>query len=86
MPFLIEFAGRVSLITVFEGVAGAVLAPVLFVLVALVKLGKLIGTDKRRSARNRSSQALAQNSASTGTEAQGRTLKAAVEKDKSYVA
>ena len=43
-------------VTVFEGVVGAVLAPVLLVLVVLVKLGKLIGTDKRRAKRHRSSQ------------------------------
>ena len=40
-------------ITVVEGVAGVVLAPLLLVLVALVKLGKIIGTDKRRAKRHR---------------------------------
>ena len=37
-------------ITVFEGVVGAVLAPILFVLVLLVKVQKLVGTDQRRKA------------------------------------
>ena len=36
-------------ISVVEGAAGVVLAPVLLVLVALVKLGKIVGTDKRRA-------------------------------------
>ena len=48
--------GKRNSITVFQGVAGAVLAPLLFVLVSLVKLGKLVGTDKRRAARHRASQ------------------------------
>jgi AhpD family alkylhydroperoxidase len=43
-------------ITVFEGVVGAILAPILFALVLLVKAGKLLGTDKRRGARHRSDQ------------------------------
>jgi AhpD family alkylhydroperoxidase len=55
-------------ITVFEGVVGAVLAPILFVLVLLVKLGKLFGTDQRRAARHRSPQAVPQQSASARTE------------------
>jgi len=37
-------------ITVFEGVVGAALAPILFVLVLFVKLQKLVGTDRRRKA------------------------------------
>ena len=41
-------------LTVVEGVAGVVLAPVLLVLLALVKLGKIVGTDKRRAKRRRS--------------------------------
>lgn len=41
-------------ITVVEGAAGVVLAPVLLALLALVKLGKVVGTDKRRAKRNRS--------------------------------
>ena len=49
--------GRGRPITVFEGVVGALLAPILFILVLLVKLGKLVGTDKRRAARHRASQA-----------------------------
>lgn len=48
--------GKGDPITVFQGVAGALLAPILFVLLALVKLGKLIGTDKRRAKRNRAVQ------------------------------
>ena len=48
--------GKRRSITVFQGVVGAVLAPLLFVLVSLVKLGKLVGTDKRRAARHRASQ------------------------------
>ena len=47
--------GKGRPITVFEGVVGATLAPILLVLVLLVKLGKLIGTDKRRAARHRAS-------------------------------
>jgi AhpD family alkylhydroperoxidase len=38
-------------ITVVEGVTGVVLAPILLLLVVLVKAGKLIGTDKRRAKR-----------------------------------
>ncbi len=48
--------GRGRAITVFEGVVGVVLAPVLFVLLALVKLGKLVGTDTRRAKRHRAAQ------------------------------
>ncbi|QDU28981.1 Carboxymuconolactone decarboxylase family protein [Anatilimnocola aggregata] len=48
--------GRGRPITFFEGVAGAALAPILFALVALVKLGKVLGTDKRRAARHRVSE------------------------------
>ena len=48
--------GKGRPITVFEGVVGAVLAPILLVLVSLVKLGKLVGTDKRRAKRHRSAQ------------------------------
>ena len=40
-------------ITVVEGVTGVVLAPILLLLVVLVKAGKLIGTDKRRATRHR---------------------------------
>ena len=40
-------------ISAVEGAAGAALAPVLFTLVALVKLGKIVGTDKRRAKRHR---------------------------------
>jgi hypothetical protein len=43
---------------VFEGVVGAVLAPILLVLLLLVKAGKLIGADKRRAARHRARQAV----------------------------
>jgi hypothetical protein len=42
---------------VFEGVVGTVLAPILLVLVLLVKAGKLFGVDKRRAARHRARQA-----------------------------
>ena len=45
-------------ITLFEGVVGAILSPVLLVLVLLVKLGKLIGRDQRRAARHRAAQAV----------------------------
>ena len=48
--------GKGRPITFFEGFVGAALAPLLLVLVSLVKLGKLVGTDKRRAKRNRSSQ------------------------------
>lgn len=48
--------GKGRPITVFEGVVGASLAPILFALVVLVKLGKIVGTDKRRAARHRASQ------------------------------
>jgi len=40
-------------ITVVEGVAGVGLSPVLLLLILLVKLGKLVGADKRRAKRNR---------------------------------
>jgi AhpD family alkylhydroperoxidase len=40
-------------ITVVEGVAGVGLSPVLALLILLVKLGKLVGADKRRAKRNR---------------------------------
>ena len=50
--------GRGRPITVFEGVVGAVLAPILLVLVLLVKAGKLFGVDKRRAARHRARQAV----------------------------
>ena len=40
-------------LTVVEGAAGVALAPLLLVLVALVKAGKIIGRDKRRAKRNR---------------------------------
>jgi hypothetical protein len=45
--------GKGRPITVFEAVVGAVLAPILFLLVLLVKAGKFIGADKRRAARHR---------------------------------
>jgi AhpD family alkylhydroperoxidase len=45
--------GKGRPITVTEAVLGTLLAPILFVLILLVKAGKLIGTDKRRSQRNR---------------------------------
>ncbi len=45
--------GKGRPITVFEGVVGTLLAPILLVLLLLVKLGKLVGTDKRRAARHR---------------------------------
>jgi AhpD family alkylhydroperoxidase len=45
--------GRGRPITIFECVVGAALAPILFTLVLLVKLGKHVGTDKRRAARHR---------------------------------
>ncbi len=50
--------GKGRPITIFEGAVGAVLAPVLLVLVLLVKSGKLIGTDKRRAARHHASEAV----------------------------
>ncbi len=40
-------------LTVVEGAAGVALAPLLLVLVALIKMGKIIGMDKRRAKRNR---------------------------------
>ena len=40
-------------LTVVEGAAGVALAPLLLALVALVKMGKIIGRDKRRAKRNR---------------------------------
>ena len=52
-------------ITVVEGVAGVVLAPLLLVLVALVKLGKIIGTDKRRAKRHRPPQDISRGGGST---------------------
>jgi AhpD family alkylhydroperoxidase len=58
--------GRGRAITLFEGVVGAVLAPVLFVLLLLVKLGKIVGTDKRRAKRNRPSQDVPPDGASAG--------------------
>ena len=45
--------GKGRPITVIEAVAGAVLAPILFLLVLLVKSGKVVGTDKRRAKRHR---------------------------------
>jgi AhpD family alkylhydroperoxidase len=45
--------GKGRPITVVEAVAGVGLAPVLLLLVLLVKLGKLVGTDKRRAKRHR---------------------------------
>ena len=66
-------------ITVFEGVVGAVLAPILLVLVLLVKLGKLVGTDKRRAARHRASQAVPRDSGSARTESKAELPKADLE-------
>ncbi len=43
-------------ITFFEGVVGVILAPALFLLLVLVKLGKVLGVDKRRTARHRAAQ------------------------------
>ncbi len=40
-------------LTAVEGAAGVALAPLLLALVALVKMGKIIGRDKRRAKRNR---------------------------------
>jgi AhpD family alkylhydroperoxidase len=71
--------GKGRPITVFEGVVGAVLAPILLVLVLLVKLGKLIGTDKRRAARHRVSQAVPQDSGSARTESKAELSKADLE-------
>jgi len=48
-------------ITVFEGVVGAVLAPILFVLVLFVKLQKLVGIGRRRADRNQTAQAVISN-------------------------
>jgi alkylhydroperoxidase family enzyme len=45
--------GRGRPLTVFEGVVGTLLAPILLILVLLVKTGKLFGVDKRRAARHR---------------------------------
>lgn len=44
--------GKGHPITVFQAVAGVVLAPVLFILLTLVKCGKIVGTDRRRSKRH----------------------------------
>ncbi len=52
-------------ITVVEAVAGFVLAPILLLLVLLVKLGKLVGTDKRRAKRHRIPQHAQRDGAST---------------------
>jgi AhpD family alkylhydroperoxidase len=45
-------------ISLVEGVAGVALAPILFVLVALVKLQMVVGTDQRVSKRFRSPRAI----------------------------
>ena len=71
--------GRGRPITVFEGVVGAVLAPILLVLVLLVKLGKLIGTDKRRAARHRASQAVPHDSGNARPESKAELSKADLE-------
>jgi AhpD family alkylhydroperoxidase len=47
-----RICGKGGPITVFQGVVGAILAPILFILLALVKAGKFIGTDKRRAKRH----------------------------------
>jgi AhpD family alkylhydroperoxidase len=44
--------GKGRPITVFEAVVGSLLAPILFALLVLVKLGKILGIEKRRAARN----------------------------------
>jgi AhpD family alkylhydroperoxidase len=59
--------GKGRPITVFEGVVGALLAPFLFVLVLLVKLGQILGTDKRRSTRHGASQEVLNESGSSRT-------------------
>lgn len=59
--------GKGRPITVFEGVVGAILAPILLLLVSLVKLGKLVGTDKWRAKRHRCSQDVPQNGGSAPT-------------------
>jgi AhpD family alkylhydroperoxidase len=71
--------GKGHPITVFEGVVGAVLAPILLVLVLLVKSGKLIGTDKRRAARHRASQSVTPDSRSARTESKAELSKADLE-------
>ena len=48
-------------ITVFEAVVGAVLAPILFVLVLFVKLQKLVGVGRRRAAHCHTAQAVISN-------------------------
>ena len=45
--------GKGRPITLFEGIVGAALAPILLVLIVLVKLRTLVGADKRRAARHR---------------------------------
>jgi len=59
--------GKGHPITVFQGVVGALLAPILFVLVVLVKLGKLLGTDKWRAERHRAAQEVPHDSGSSRT-------------------
>jgi AhpD family alkylhydroperoxidase len=54
-------------ITVVEGISGVVLAPILLLLVVLVKAGKLIGTDRRRAKRHRPAQVLPRDSGGTHT-------------------
>ena len=54
-------------ITVVEGISGVVLAPILLLLVVLVKAGKLIGTDRRRARRHRPAQVLPRDSGGTHT-------------------
>jgi AhpD family alkylhydroperoxidase len=71
--------GKGRPITVFEGVVGAVFAPILLVLVLLVKAGKLIGTDKRRAARHRSPQDVPQDSGSGCTESKAELPQADLE-------
>ena len=44
--------GKGRPITFFEGVVGVVLSPILFILLLLVKLGKVLGIDKIRTARH----------------------------------
>ncbi|MGB3428759.1 MAG: carboxymuconolactone decarboxylase family protein [Burkholderiaceae bacterium] len=54
-------------LTVVEGTAGVALAPLLLVLVALIKMGKIIGMDKRRAKRNRPAVAVQRDGGSKRT-------------------
>ena len=48
--------GKGRPITFFEGVVGVVLSPILFILLLLVKLGKVLGIDKIRTARHQAAE------------------------------